>query len=233
LPVKSNICILDLGTGEAFFAIEVANLFPDVKIVGIDISKNSIRDAKKNLKRENLKENIEIKMMDATGMSFKDQEFDMVINFTGLEDIHMTRGKVGVEKTFFEVNRVLKPQSYFCHVIMPPDQMETQAQKIEVALFSYICDATWLNLKEYEKLLERSKFRLISRKIYYTGKKLTSEQAKREIIFACKEAPKIYSIKARSFDETWDRFGKDIEKYGLGHYSRVVLQVAKKIGEFQ
>jgi len=172
LPVKSNICILDLGTGEAFFAIEVANLFPDVKIVGIDISKNSIRDAKKNLKRENLKENIEIKMMDATGMSFKDQ-------------------------------------------------------------VSYICDATWLNLKEYEKLLERSKFRLISRKIYYTGKKLTSEQAKREIIFACKEAPKIYSIKARSFDETWDRFGKDIEKYGLGHYSRVVLQVAKKIGEFQ
>lgn len=229
LPLKPGMRILDVATGSGFFAIEVARRDRSLQITGIDISHGDIRNARKNIKKQGLDDCIVILEMDATKMSFPDEKFDMAINFTGLEDIHMTRGRVGVQKTLFEVNRVLKPKSFSCFVVMPPEEMETQAQKIEVALFSYICDATWLMAREYEEMLRKANFRLISKRTYYTGKKLSPEQAKAEIRFACNNAPKIYGINTLSFEEVWARFGQEIEKNGLGHYSKVVLLIAERV----
>jgi ubiquinone/menaquinone biosynthesis C-methylase UbiE len=231
LSLKPDMRILDLATGSGFFAIEVAKLDRTLRITGIDISQSDIRNARKNIKRQGLNDRVEILDMDATKMRFHPEEFDMAINFTGLEDIHMTRGRAGVEKTFLEVNRVLKPKSFFCFVAMPPEEMETEAQKIEVALFSYICDATWLAAEEYEEILQRANFRLIRKRSYYTGKKLTPEQAKAEIRFACKTDPKIYGISTPPFEEIWAKFGRDIEKNGLGYYSKVLLFIAQKVGK--
>jgi ubiquinone/menaquinone biosynthesis C-methylase UbiE len=233
LPLKPNTHILDLATGSGFFAIEVAKLDTTLRIMGIDISRSDIRNARKNIKRQGLNDRIQILDMDATKMRFPPEQFDMAVNFTGLEDIHMTRGKVGIQKTFLEVSRVLKPKSFFCFVVMPPEEMETEAQNIEVALFSYICDATWLVAKEYEEFLQQANFRLIRKKSYYTGKKLTPKQAKAEIRFACKTDPKIYGIQTPPFEEIWAKFGQNIEKHGLGHYSKVVLMIAQKVGEVQ
>jgi cyclopropane fatty-acyl-phospholipid synthase-like methyltransferase len=228
LPVQPGMSILDVATGEGFFAIEVAKRKSSLKVTGIEITQTGIRDFKKNVKREGLSEQVEVVKMDATQMSFGQEEFDMAVTFTGLEDIHMTRGKAGVERTFHEVNRVLKPGRFFCFVVMPPDEMETEAQRIEVALFSHICDATWLSTGEYRGMLEGAGFRLIQKQNYYTGKKLTTEQAKREIQFAIKNDPKIYGITTPSFEEVWAKFGQQIEKHGLGHYSKVVLMVAQR-----
>lgn len=233
LPVKPGMRILDLATGSGFFAIEAARCDSSLQITGIDISQSDIRNARNNLKKQGLQDRIEILKMDATKMSFHREEFDMAINFTGLEDIHMTRGESGVQRTFLEVNRVLKPDNYFCFVVMPPEEMETTAQKIEVALFSYMCDATWLSTKGYEDMLEEAKFKLLRKRSYYTGKKLSPEQAKAEIRFACKNVPKIYGISTPSFEEVWARFGQDIEENGLGHYSKVVLMITQKVGEVQ
>jgi len=231
LPIKPGMRLLDVATGSGFFAMVVARRNSTLKITGIDIAQSDIRNAKKNIKREGLTGRIEILQMDATKMSFAKEEFDMAVNFTGLEDIHMTRGKEGVLQTFHQVSRVIRPKSFFCFVVMPPEEMETQAQKIEVALFSYICDATWLSAKEYERCLSEAELRLIRKKRYYTSKKLTPEQAKAEIRFACKTDPKIYGIKTPSFEQVWSKFGQQIEKNGLGHYSKVVLMIAQKAGE--
>ncbi len=228
LPIKPGVNILDVATGEAYFAMEIARLNSSLKVTGIEITQTGIRDSKKNIKREGLIDRVKVVEMDATRMSFDGEEFDMAVNFTGLEDIHMTRGKAGVEKTFHEVARVLKPDSYFCIVVMPPEEMETEAQKIEVALFSYICNATWLSISEYEGMLDKAGFIPVKRKTYYTGKKLTPEQAQAEIRFAIKYDPKIYGITTPSFEEVWAQFGQRIEKNGLGHYSKVVLIVARK-----
>ncbi len=229
LPVHQKMNILDLATGSAYFAIEVARLYPDVKITGIDIAESDIRNAKKNIKRDNLKERIQVLKMDALDIKFKSAYFDMAINFTGLEDIHMTRGRAGVKRTFIEVGRVIRPHSHFCFVVMPPEDMETDAQRIEVALFSYICDATWLSMGEYEDMLNVAGFKLIDKKSYYTGKILTPEQAKAEIRYACKNVPRIYDIVTPTFEEIWNKFGESIEENGLGHYSKVILIIARKI----
>lgn len=121
LPVESGMKILDVGTGYAYFAIEIAKLYKNVRLTGIDISKECVYTAIRNVKNKELQNRIEIKELDASSMEFNDEEFDMVVNFTGLEDIHMSRGKIGVYKTFSEVSRVLKSKSYFCFVVMPPE----------------------------------------------------------------------------------------------------------------
>jgi len=230
LPIKPGMRILDVATGEAFFALEVARLDSTLKVTGIELTQSGIRHSKKNIRRLGLGGQVKVVEMDATGMSIGPEEFDMAVNFAGLEDIHMTRGKAGVRQTFHEVARVLNPNAFFCFAVMPPEEMETEAQRIEVALFSYICDATWLSSKEYESMLDQAGFQLIRKKQYYTGKKLTAEQAKAEIRFAIKNDPKIYGIKTRSFEEVWVNFGHRIEENGLGHYSKVVLMIAQKIG---
>jgi ubiquinone/menaquinone biosynthesis C-methylase UbiE len=230
LPIKSGIYILDIATGYGFYSLEIAERGRNLKITGIDITKSNVENTKRDIEKRNFGEKIEVIQMDATEMGFPDKKFDMVVNFLGLEDIHMTRGKDGVQNTFNEANRVLKSDRFFCSVIMPTDEMETEAQRTEVALFSYICDATWLNYKEYEEMLARAKFKIVEKKHFFTGRKLTPDQAKVEIKFACREVPKIYGIYTPSFEDVWERFGNKIEENGLGQCSRVLLIIAQKTG---
>ncbi len=228
LPLRPKMCILDIATGYAYFAVEVAKHVSSVIVTGIDISLQDVSRAHNNIKQSCLLNRISIVSMDATGMGFHERAFDMAINFIGLEDIHMTRGKRGIQETFLEVNRVLKTDAYFCLVVMPVDEMETKAQKIEVALYSYICRATWLKRQEYIKMLEKAGFVLLREKSYKTGKKLTSEQARYEIRYACDNVPKIYGIVTPSFEDVWNEFGSAIEENGVGQVSKVLLMITQK-----
>jgi ubiquinone/menaquinone biosynthesis C-methylase UbiE len=229
LPIKSGRSILDLGTGYGYFAIEVAKLCRNVKIIGIDISEIDILNAARNVTDQNLSRRIQVVKMDATKLNFRNESFDIVVNFLGLEDIFMTRGKTGLQKTFYEIKRVLKPKGYFCFVAMPPEDMETEAQKLEVALFSYISDATWLSKNEYVAMLRKAGLEIVRIKSFYTRKKLSPDLAQKEIKFAIENAATIYAKKPRSFEDAWKRFGTKITGYGLGHYSKVVLMITKKI----
>ncbi len=228
LPLRSSMTVLDLTTGYSYFAIEAARAYP-IEIVGIDIAEDDVSTAERNIAEENLEDCISIRKMDATAMEFSEMSFDAVINFLGLEDIHMTRGREGVFTTFSKVHRVLKPDGYFCFVVMPPEEMETDAQRIEVEIFSYICNATWLKEEEYTQILEDTGFELIKKRSFRTGKKLTPTRAKEEIAFACDNVPKIYGFTTPSFDDVWRRFGERIEKNGMGHYSKIVLMIAKRL----
>ncbi|MEM2913959.1 MAG: class I SAM-dependent methyltransferase [Candidatus Bathyarchaeia archaeon] len=229
LPIKADMRILDVATGDGFFAIEIAKHYSDVKVVGIDISPNMVRRARRNIRKLNLKDVIKIVEMDASSMQFPREEFDVAVDFTGLEDIQMTRGIDGVQQTFYEVNRVLKPNGYFCFAEMLSDKMETEAQKIESALFAYICrGGKALSSKEYITMLEKAQFNLIEERDYYSGLKFTPEQAKCEIKYAVKNVPKIYGIETPSFKEVWAKFGREIEENGMGCYSKVTLMIARK-----
>lgn len=231
IPVRPDMHVLDLAAGYGFFTIEVAQHDTTLTITGIDLSREGVAEARKNIEKKKLSNRVDIIEMDTTDMDFPDEHFDLVVNFLGLEDIYMTRERAGIQKTFSEVSRVLKPQSNFCFAIMPADRAETEAQKLEISLFSYICNATWMHADEYKSMLEYARFTLIGEKNYYTHKKLTPVQAKQEIRFACEHAPQMYGVTAVSFDDAWKRFGRYIEKHGLGHYSKVVVMTARKESE--
>ena len=218
--------VLDMATGSADFAIALARKHPDIHVTAIDI--NDLETARENVNEGKLSDRITLREMDASSLRFQAESFDHVVNFLGLEDIHMTRGREGVEKAFKEAHRVLKPDGSFCFVAMPSDKTETQAQRNEIEVFSWICDATWLTRTEYMDLISGSRLALEYSKMFRTGKKLTVEQAKEEIVFACDNVPAIYRRPARSFDEAWERFGDRITEHGMGHYSRLERFVTRK-----
>ena len=231
LPVRPGMHILDLAAGYGYFALEVAKREKAVKVVGIDVSQRDVDAFRRNVKTLGLGGRLEAVKMDATQIAFPDASFDMAVNFLGLEDIHMTRGRDGVYKAFAEVARVLTAGGYFCFTAMPPEESETRAQELEVALFSYLCDCTWLAAREYERVLEKEGFKLLRKERYYTAKKLTAAQAAEEVRLACDNVPKTYGVRAASFEEVWSKFGADIEKHGLGHYSKVALYVSREVGK--
>lgn len=139
--------VLDMATGSAYFALALARKHPDIHVTAIDI--NGLETARENVNEGKLSDRITLREMDASSLRFQAESFDHVVNFLGLEDVHMTRGREGVEEAFKEAHRVLRPGGSFCFVAMPSDEAETQAQRNEIEVFSWICDATWLTRVEY------------------------------------------------------------------------------------
>jgi len=223
LPLRAGMSILDLACGYGYFTVEVARRVPGGKVRAIDIQAGDVECARENAARSGLADRIDATVMDATSMSLRDGEFDMVVNFAGLEDIHMTRGRSGVQQAFREVRRVLKPGGLFCFAAMPPEAMETEAQRLEVAVFSYACQATWLSADDYLQMLDEVGCEFAGRTDYYTGRKLAADQAQQEIRFACERVPGLYGVATRAFDDVWRKFGRAIAREGLGHYSKMVL----------
>jgi ubiquinone/menaquinone biosynthesis C-methylase UbiE len=165
--------------------------------------------------------------MDATRLEFQVGSFGMAVNFMGLNDVDMTRGDQGVRQTFNEVARILKPRGYFCFTIIPPEEAETVAQRLEAEVYAYACGAKWLPSIRYQEYLRGAGFTLIKREVLYTGKKLRSEQARLEIQAAIENA-RSHDVEALTLEEVWEKYGDEIEKNGLGHASRVVLMMARR-----
>jgi ubiquinone/menaquinone biosynthesis C-methylase UbiE len=227
--IKPQGKVLDIASGSAYFSIKVAQEHPNVKIVGVDIFEGSVKTARENICKQKLEDQIKIIQMDASNMKFPDGFFNTVINYLGFEDIHMTRGKTGVEQVFNEVFRVLKSGGYFYFVVIPVGFLDTPAQKIEAEVFSYICGATWLPFVDYLEMLKASGFMYHGYHDFYTGLKLDLEQAREEIEYACKNVPLNYGVQTPSFKEVWNKYKDQIERNGMGHYSKTRLVVAQKI----
>jgi ubiquinone/menaquinone biosynthesis C-methylase UbiE len=230
LPLRPGMQVLDLACGYGYFTVEVARRVPDGRVRAIDIQPDNVARARENAERSGLAGRIDATVMDAASMSFRDAKFEMAVSFGGLEDIHMTRGRSGVGRAFHEVKRVLKPGHLYCFAAMPPEAMETEAQKLEVAVYSYACRATWLSADEYRQMLAEAGLELLDDNSYYTGKRLTVEQARQEIRFACDVVPKLYGITTCTFDDVWHKFGPAIEQHGLGQFSKMVVFIARAPG---
>ncbi|MEM1544900.1 MAG: class I SAM-dependent methyltransferase [Candidatus Methanomethylicia archaeon] len=93
--------ILDIGTGPGRLPIEIVKQVPNVKVIGIDISKSMIKIARKNAEKEGI-DKVEFRIGSAYNTGFKDLSVDLVLS-TGL--IHHLKEAV---KAFNEIYRILK-----------------------------------------------------------------------------------------------------------------------------
>jgi ubiquinone/menaquinone biosynthesis C-methylase UbiE len=227
IPMEPRMRVLDTATGSAQFAIALAKRDPTLKIVAIDISDRAIRTAERRIKEKWLDPSVTAIKMDATRLDYQTSTFGLVTNFMGLDDIHSTRGPQGVRQAVHEVARVLKPRGYFCFTVIPPEESETQAQKLECDAYSYACGLTWLPANRYQEYLRGAGFTLIKREVFYTGKKLQPSQATQQLGAAIDNA-NAHEVETIPYDEVWKRYCRDIEKEGLGHCSRAVLMIARK-----
>lgn len=95
-PVGKSV--LDVGTGTGSLALDLSKTAE--KVIGIDLSSEMLEIAK----RKNKTNNLTFLLMDASNMSYKDEEFDIVTISLGLHDMPLEIRTLVLK----EVKRVLK-----------------------------------------------------------------------------------------------------------------------------
>ena len=100
-PVTGRI--LDVGTGFGMLAMTLAYKYPDVEIIGLDVSEQMTEAGRTLVESRGLSQRISFENADAKDMPFPADYFDTVISYGSLH--HW----VGPEGMFNEINRVRKP----------------------------------------------------------------------------------------------------------------------------
>lgn len=229
LVLNAGMKILDIGTGYGFFAIEVAKRLKNGRVIGIDIVDTGISRARKLAKDAEVADIVSIVKMDAIKLSFPNGCFDLATSFLGMRDIYMTRGRRGVKKAVEEMIRAAKPNGKIVLCVTPPEDMETEDQKIAVKLEGKIFGAKSMPKKFYIDIFEKHNVVLKETRAYFTHKKMTADQTRTEFKDGIRIARKLYGRKVPSFREVWDKYGKTIEAFGYGMYSKIVTLVAQKL----
>lgn len=130
--------ILDVGTGPGYLLIEVARLIKGVEVVGIDVSKDMVRIARKNARKEGLESKVRFEVEDANSMSYDDSFFDLVVS-TG--SFHHWKKPFRVLN---EIHRVLKPS---CEAWIYDLRKDAPAEDIEKLKARYGRFMGWLIYK--------------------------------------------------------------------------------------
>lgn len=94
--------MLDLGTGPGYLPVEIVKRAPDIKIAGIDLSRQLIQMARINAQEAGLSSQLSFEVGNSARLRFDDAVFDMVIS-TGM--LHSLKNPVNV---LTEIHRVLK-----------------------------------------------------------------------------------------------------------------------------
>ena len=96
--------ILDTGTGPGRLPIKIAKLVPTVTIVGMDVSGDMIKIARKNAEQAGVDDRAKFVVGNTYWTGFRDSSFDLVVS-TGL--VHHLKKPA---QAFDEIYRILKPQ---------------------------------------------------------------------------------------------------------------------------
>lgn len=223
---KKKLKVLDLLAGHGYLSAELAQVCPNCLIHGTGL-KNDL-DSFMALKASDIYpssvwKNIRYTECDVTTLPFDDAYFDVIINFLGLEDVMMTQGQAGLLSTVSEVSRVVRPNGL-----------------VEIAVVEYgnspeerVAEEVWANIglnalfmeKEFyvDAFSEHGLF-LVNEAVYEIRKKMTFNQAKEELQFACEHAPQLfkeYDVTAISFDELLSQFGHRIQEHGMAYYPNI------------
>jgi len=94
--------ILDIGTGPGRLPIEITKRVRNVKVIGIDLSEDMVKIARKNADKEGLTNRVEFKVGSAYDTGFKDGSIDLVVS-TGV--VHHLKEPVNA---FNEIYRILR-----------------------------------------------------------------------------------------------------------------------------
>ncbi|MBS3750002.1 MAG: class I SAM-dependent methyltransferase, partial [Anaerolineales bacterium] len=105
---KAGDLILDIATGTAVIPRELVkkNEYPDMRIIGLDITESMLKQGKKEIHSDQFSSPINLTCGDAVALPFCNGSFDVIV--TGLASHHMN-----IPDLLSEVQRVLKPDGFF------------------------------------------------------------------------------------------------------------------------
>ncbi|MDI6775427.1 MAG: class I SAM-dependent methyltransferase [Verrucomicrobiota bacterium] len=99
-------CILDIGAGPGRFLLAMRKVFPDTKLVGVDISPAMVAQAQRNIETCGGDSRIEVRVAGANALPFADGAFDRVVSTLSL---HHWKDPI---HALSEAHRVLKADGY-------------------------------------------------------------------------------------------------------------------------
>ena len=105
LPFKTDMKILDLGTGSGYLSFAIAKQYPNISIIGLDIVEKALEVNRIKAREENIC-NISFITYDGIDFPFDNNEFDMVISRYALH--HFS----DIQKSISKVSRVIKPEGF-------------------------------------------------------------------------------------------------------------------------
>jgi len=226
--------ILDLLSGHGLLSAEIAIRFPKARIFGVGLS-NDVETWKgvkeSNRYPQNIWSNFHYLLSDATKVPLKSSSCDMVINFLGLEDLHMTSGWSGVEQVVSEVNRITKNDAII--QISLVEYGDSPEERIAKEVWNTIgLNAVFFEEEYYSRSFEKVDFHPVEEFELTLQRKMTAKQAKEELRFACEEAPRIFSnfgVQAVTFTDLWEKFGERIEADGLAYWSNIRIIIYSRV----
>ena len=154
VELKKGEIVLDLGCGaglDLYFYAQAAGT--NGKVYGLDISKDMVNKAKKNMGLTGIK-NAEIKCGHSDNLPFPDNFFDVVTS-NGIYNLSPDKGKV-----MREVFRVLKPEgrTVFCEIVLKDRLPENVRKNIDDW---FRCIGGALPEREFLDLIEKVGFKNI------------------------------------------------------------------------
>jgi ubiquinone/menaquinone biosynthesis C-methylase UbiE len=96
--------ILDIGTGPGRLPLQLARLLPEIKVVGLDVSRDMIRAAARTAEKEGMSARVSFVNEDAANLPFDDASFDLVVSTASL---HHWKNPLRILN---EAHRVLKQE---------------------------------------------------------------------------------------------------------------------------
>lgn len=99
--------VLDIGTGTGLLAIEIVKVYPNVEVIGLDLSDVVLEVARENVEKSEARLRVSFEKGDAEDIPFEDNTFNLIISSNTL---HLIKNPI---KMFNEIQRVLKPDGKF------------------------------------------------------------------------------------------------------------------------
>ena len=105
---------LDVATGTGDLALDCANTYSDVKVIGVDFVQEMVNNGLKKVDTQNLEHRVELKWGDATNIDFIDDTFDVTAIAFGIRNIP------NKEKALSEMKRIIVPDGQIMVWNSPP-----------------------------------------------------------------------------------------------------------------
>jgi len=122
--LKPGDRILDVGCGKGFLLYDFTKVMPGIEIVGIDISRYAIENAKEEVKDF-------LQMGNAKKLPFEDNSFDLVVSITTLHNLYCN----DLYKALKEIERVCKKDKYLC-----VESYRNEQEKVNLLYWQVTCE---------------------------------------------------------------------------------------------
>jgi protein-L-isoaspartate(D-aspartate) O-methyltransferase len=137
--LRSGHRVLDVGCGKGFLLYELGRAVPGLEVVGLDLSKYALANAKEEV-RDRLVEG------HAESLPFPDQSFDLVLSINTLHNLQLPE----LEAALGEIERVGRAGKY---IVM--DGYRTEAEKVNLLYWQLTCEC-FFTPREWEWLFEKA-----------------------------------------------------------------------------